>query len=66
MSIPVSYTHLDLVNVIPADVRVETYVRGNNMKAILEAAEKVDRAFEAGGHAMGAQCEDVYKRQVQE
>ena len=47
----------DLVNVIPADVRVETYVRGNNMKAILEAAEKVDRAFEAGGHAMGAQCE---------
>lgn len=47
----------NLVNVIPADVRIETYVRGQNMPAILDASEKVDRAFKAGGYVIGAKCE---------
>ena len=47
----------DLVNVVPADVRLESYVRGSNMEAILDASFKVSRAFKAGGDAVGAQCE---------
>ncbi|MCL2601603.1 MAG: amidohydrolase [Treponema sp.] len=47
----------DLVNVVPDDVRLETYVRGNNVAAILDAEMKVDRAFKAGGDAVGATCE---------
>lgn len=44
----------DLVNVVPADVRLETYVRGNNTAAILDASDKVDRALKAGADAVGA------------
>ena len=44
----------DLVNVVPADVRLETYVRGASVSAILDASAKVTRAFEAGGYAVGA------------
>lgn len=44
----------DLVNVVPADVRLETYVRGGNVAAILDASAKVNRAFKAGGDAVGA------------
>ncbi len=35
----------DLVNVVPADVRIETYVRGSNIEAILDASAKVNRRF---------------------
>ncbi len=45
----------ELVNVIPADVRMETYVRGASVDAILAAAEKVDRSLKSGAMAMGAQ-----------
>lgn len=45
----------DLVNVVPADVRLETYVRGANVAAILDASAKTTRAFEAGGYAVGAE-----------
>jgi len=45
------------VNVIPADVRIETYVRGRSVQAILDANAKVDRALRAGALAMGAQVE---------
>ncbi|MFQ5827918.1 MAG: amidohydrolase [Candidatus Methylomirabilia bacterium] len=45
------------VNVIPAEVRMETYVRGKTVEAILEANQKVDRAFRAGALALGAQVE---------
>jgi amidohydrolase len=45
------------VNVIPADVRIETYVRGKTVEAILEANTKVDRAFKAGALALGARVE---------
>jgi len=45
------------VNVIPGDVRIETYVRGRTVEAILEAERKVDRAFRAGALALGAKVE---------
>ncbi|MGA2991191.1 MAG: amidohydrolase [Candidatus Korobacteraceae bacterium] len=45
------------VNVIPADVRLETYVRGKTLEAIVDAARKVDRALRAGALALGAKVE---------
>lgn len=47
----------DLVNIIPAEVRMETYVRGKTTDAILDAERKVDRALRAGALAMGAGVE---------
>jgi metal-dependent amidase/aminoacylase/carboxypeptidase family protein len=47
----------DLVNIIPADVRLELYVRGKRMEAIIDAATKVDRALKAGAMAVGAEVE---------
>jgi len=47
----------DIVNVIPAEVRLETYVRGRTNEAIMAANEKVDRALRAGAMAMGAKVE---------
>lgn len=47
----------DLVNVIPSDVRMETYVRGKTNEAIMDANGKVDRALRAGALAMGAEVE---------
>ena len=49
----------DIVNVVPADVRIETYVRGSNTKAILDASAKMDRCLQSGALAVGAQCEIV-------
>jgi amidohydrolase len=46
----------DLVNVIPADVRLENYIRGSNVEAILSATKKVTRSWHAGADAMGAKC----------
>ncbi len=45
------------VNVIPGEVRLETYVRGRTIEAILDANAKVDRAFRAGALALGAKVE---------
>ena len=45
------------VNVIPAEVRLETYVRGRTVDAIIDAEKKVDRAFKAGALALGASVE---------
>jgi amidohydrolase len=45
------------VNVIPAEARLEMYVRGKTVAAILEANTKVDRALQAGALALGAQVE---------
>jgi amidohydrolase len=45
------------VNVIPGEVRLETYVRGRTVDAILDANAKVDRAFRAGALALGAKVE---------
>jgi amidohydrolase len=47
----------DLVNIVPADVRVETYVRGRTVPAILEACKKVDRCLQAGAFAFGAEVD---------
>ncbi|MCL1818057.1 MAG: amidohydrolase [Spirochaetaceae bacterium] len=44
----------DIVNSVPADVRMETNVRGKTMEAIEAAHRKVDRALRAGGDAVGA------------
>jgi amidohydrolase len=45
------------VNVIPGEVRIETYVRGKRVEAILDANKKVDRALRAGALALGAKVE---------
>jgi len=45
------------VNVIPGEVRMETYVRGKTVEAILEANTRVDRALRAGALALGAKVE---------
>jgi len=47
----------DLVNIVPADVRVETYVRGKTVPAIIEACKKVDRSLKAGALAFGAEVD---------
>jgi amidohydrolase len=45
------------VNVIPGEVRIETYVRGKTVDAILDANQRVDRALRAGALALGAKVE---------
>jgi len=45
------------VNVIPAETRLEMYVRGKTVEAILDANIKVSRALQAGALALGAQAE---------
>ena len=45
----------DLVNIIPADVRMETYVRGRTNEAVNDAAAKVDRALR--GAAVSMECD---------
>ena len=45
----------DLVNTVPADVRLETYVRARTMQAIEGTYGKVTRAFKAGGDSVGAE-----------
>jgi amidohydrolase len=47
----------DVVNVIPADVRIETFVRGKTMEAILDADKKVNRALVGGAVSVGAKVE---------
>ena len=47
----------DLVNVVPEDVRIETYVRGKTMDGIIDASKKVNRALKAGADAIGASVE---------
>ncbi|CAB1082346.1 N-acyl-L-amino acid amidohydrolase (EC [Olavius algarvensis Delta 1 endosymbiont] len=47
----------DLVNVVPADVRLETFVRGKTNEAIMDANIKVDRALKAGALAIGARVD---------
>jgi len=44
----------DLVNVVPDEVKIETYVRGARVDAILDANMKTDRALKAGADAVGA------------
>jgi amidohydrolase len=45
------------VNVIPGETRLETFVRGRTVEAIVDADRKVDRALKAGALALGARVE---------
>lgn len=47
----------DLVNVIPSDVRMESYVRAGNVSAMIDANTRINQALKAGAMAVGAQCE---------
>jgi len=47
----------EAVSAVPADVRLETFVRGKTVEAIAAAAAKVDRSLRAGAQAMGAKVE---------
>jgi metal-dependent amidase/aminoacylase/carboxypeptidase family protein len=47
----------DAVSVVPAEVHMETFVRGGSREAILDANMKVDRCLRAGAMAMGAEVE---------
>jgi metal-dependent amidase/aminoacylase/carboxypeptidase family protein len=47
----------DAVSVVPAEVRLETFVRGGSLEAILDANRKVDRCLRAGAMAMGEEVE---------
>ena len=47
----------DLVNIVPADVRMETYVRGTNLEGILDASEKVNRSLQGCAYAIGAKVD---------
>ncbi len=47
----------DAVSVIPAEVTMETFVRGGSLEAIIDANMKVDRCLRAGAMAMGAEVE---------
>ena len=44
----------EAVSAVPADVRMETFVRGRTLEAIMDANRKVDRALKAGAMAVGA------------
>ena len=47
----------DLVNIIPAEVSMETYVRAKTPDAIVDASSKVDRALRGAAVAMGCHVE---------
>jgi len=47
----------EIVNNVPADVRIESYVRGKTVEAIMDANKKVNRALRAGAMAVGAEVE---------
>ena len=47
----------DVVNNIPADVRIESYVRAKTVEAMIDANKKVNRALRAGAMAVGAEVE---------
>jgi amidohydrolase len=47
----------ELVNVVPSDVRLETFVRAKTLEAIVDANAKLDRSLRAGAMAVGAKVE---------
>lgn len=44
----------EAVSAVPSEVRMETFVRGKSLDAIMDANKKVDRALRAGAMAVGA------------
>lgn len=47
----------DLVNIVPANVVMETYVRGASKRAVKDASFKVDRAIKGAAYALGCEVE---------
>lgn len=47
----------DTVNSVPADVRLEAYVRGKTLSSIDKTHSRFDRAMRAGGDSVGATTE---------
>jgi amidohydrolase len=47
----------ELVNVVPSDVRLETFVRAKTLEAIVDANAKLDRSLRAAAMAVGAKVE---------
>ena len=47
----------EIVNNVPAEVRMESYVRGKTVEAIKDANTKVNRALRAGAMSVGAEVE---------
>lgn len=47
----------DIVNVVPADVRMESYTRARTIEAMIDANKKVNRSLIAGAMAVGANIE---------
>lgn len=47
----------DLVNIVPAEVCMETYVRAKTPEAIIDASHKVDRAIRGAAIAIGCKAE---------
>ena len=47
----------DIVNSVPDDVQIESYVRARTIEGMLDSNYKVDRALKAGAMAVGAKVE---------
>lgn len=47
----------DIVNVVPADVTMEAYVRARTLNGIKDSNDRINNAIKAGGMAVGAQVE---------
>mgnify|MGYP001291713663 FL=1 len=47
----------DIVNSVPSEVKMESYVRARSIEGILDANKKVDRSLKAGAMAVGASVE---------
>jgi amidohydrolase len=47
----------DIVNIVPAETRIETYVRARSASAMLDAASKVDRCLKGAAMACGCTVE---------
>ena len=52
------------VSSVPADVRMETYVRGRSIEAFMSASDKVDRALRAGAMAVGGERNHNYAARI--
>ena len=47
----------DSVNVVPSDVRIETYVRAKDSESIIETNKKIDQALKGGALSIGTNIE---------
>jgi amidohydrolase len=47
----------DSINIVPADVRMETCIRGHSLNAVMQANDKVNRAIRGAAYAVGASAE---------